>query len=647
MDNKLKDGEKIQASPLPKQEIGIDTDSTLADSIVSAYESSSLSAADIERFSTISQSRETVYQLIDTMGRDSDISAVLETYAEDTTETNESGDIVWVESKDGNAASYCNYLLNLMNINKNIYAWAISLIKYGDVYVRLYRESDFIDDKPKESAKKVLQENIIKKDLREDVNIIIHNKNDNYVSYVEMVDNPAEMFELTRFGKTVGYVKAPTRVFRSTSPLDTSAYLNQFYNYNFNEGDVEVYPADDFVHAKLEDTTPRAVETVSFDFNDGKNTKTKYKVVRGQSILANAFKIWRLLSLLENSVVLSRVTKSSIIRVLQLEIGDMDKQSAQRKLVEIKQNIEQKTALHENESMGEYNNPGPVENTIYLTTHGGVGALTAQTLGGDVDPKQLTDLSYFQDKLYGAFRVPKQYFGHTEDGAGFNGGASLSIISSRYGKSIKRVQNALCQMITDLLNLKLIDKGYTNYVNNFVVRMKAPVTQEEIDARAAQSENIRNVQDILNTLSDVTTPATRIELSKALLTPYVNSDVISILEKEYNRLKKEEENNPEEESNEEESHTTRTRTTRANSSPREDNEESSNEPNELPTPEELGTGLEEPNEENEPPSEEETTSPIPRLNNETEEEGNYGESLEDGYLPTPEELGFDATKPLD
>ena len=32
-----------------------------------------------------------------------------------------------------------------MNADKNIYGWVYSLLKYGDVYLRLYRESDYQD----------------------------------------------------------------------------------------------------------------------------------------------------------------------------------------------------------------------------------------------------------------------------------------------------------------------------------------------------------------------------------------------------------------------------------------------------------------------------------------------------------------------
>jgi hypothetical protein len=212
------------------------------------------------------------------------------------------------------------------------------------------------------------------------------------------------------------------------------------------------------------------------------NDTLKYTVRRGQSLLYDAFKVWRELTLLENSVLLNRLTKSSIIRLIQVQIGDMPKENIGPHLQGVKSLIEQKSALAVGQSLSEYTNPGPIENNIYVPIRSdGQGTITTSQIGGDVDVKSLADLSYYQDKLFGALKVPKQFFGIVDDAAGFSGGTSLSIISSRYAKTIKRIQSTLCQTITDAVNLLLLDKGLTQYVNEFSIKMQSPSTQEDID----------------------------------------------------------------------------------------------------------------------------------------------------------------------
>jgi hypothetical protein len=52
------------------------------------------------------------------------------------------------------------------------------------------------------------------------------------------------------------------------------------------------------------------------------------------------FKTWRELSLLENSLLLNRITKSSIVRIISVEVGDMPKEQVGPHLMGIKGLIE-------------------------------------------------------------------------------------------------------------------------------------------------------------------------------------------------------------------------------------------------------------------------------------------------------------------
>lgn len=520
----------IKTKPVvkPEPQIGIELDNNIVDNF--AYgEASQVDLTAINKFTEVARNRNMVYNTIDTMCDDPTLAAVLETYAEDTTETNDVGDIVWVESANTEVLRYVTYLLDTMRINKNIYKWVYSLCKYGDLYIRLFRNSEIED--PIFNAKD-------RKTLNEDVKINVYSPNDNYAHYVEMIQNPAQMFELTRFGKTQGYIQAKAPV---ESNIRNDGFSNSTYVFNFQKRDVEIYEPTEFVHASLEDNISRQEEQVKifYDDNDGDKSIT-YNVKKGQSLFYNIFKIWRELSLLESSILLNRYTKSSITRVVQVEVGDMDKTSTRIQLQKLKNLMEQKTSIKTGESMGEYTNPGPIDNTIYVPTHEGKGAITTSQVGGDVDVKSLADLAYFRNKLFGALRVPKQYFGETEDSAGFNGGESLAIISSRYAKMIKRIQNVVCQAITDIVNLMLIDKDMPSYINKFTIKMLPPTTKEELERRENTASKVQIAQDIMNLVESIETPESRLGILKTLLSTVVtDNDIIDYIDKEITKLEEE------------------------------------------------------------------------------------------------------------
>lgn len=188
-----------------------------------------------------------------------------------------------------------------LNIDKHIYQWAYCLVAYGDVYVRLYRQSDVAEDllfKNNKRNKALNESKEQTEPLNESVKLRVYSDIDHYIPYVKMVDNPCEIFDLQKFGKSYGYVKAPVRVVQQSSD-ETYNYLT---HYKMKQQDVEIFDAMSFAHACLENTNQRQPETVDIyldnaaDINsEDYETKTdsmtsSYSVKRGQSLLYNAFR---------------------------------------------------------------------------------------------------------------------------------------------------------------------------------------------------------------------------------------------------------------------------------------------------------------------------------------------------------------------
>lgn len=520
---------KAIAKPLPDRINDIDTKGTLYDNIIYASDNGTLDLNNLNAFTTISQSRDEVYNMIDIMCEDPIISIALDIYTADCCEPNDKGQIVWVESDDEHVLGMVQYLLDQINVDKHSYSWVHSLIKYGDLYLKLYRQSEY-------SMGNIFD----KKQLNEDVILKAFKDEDHYVEYLEMHRNPAEVFELQKFGKTAGYIRAHILSKNITEDTVNPIYKNLFNNYSFKRSDVDLYPATEFVHACLEDNSNRIGEEVSIS-NDEDNTSYTYDVKRGQSILYNTFRIWRELSLLENSVLLNRITKSSIVRTVQVEVGDMEKNDVRTLLQRIKSMVEQKSAISVGKTYEDYTNPGPIENIIYIPTHDGTGALSMGEIGGQVDSDDLTDLNYFKNKVFASLGIPGAYLGEGDsDGSLFNNGNSLSLKSSRYAKTVKRIQNAYCQALTDAINLILLDKGLTNYINQFTIRMQAPTTQEEKDRKENLAQTISNIRDIMDLLADIDDKVTKLEVLKSLLAGAVNdTEVLTAIQAEIDRIEAE------------------------------------------------------------------------------------------------------------
>lgn len=74
--------------------LDIDTNKVLIDNIIEAGLSSKLDISALDRFTAISNARDQVYQLIDTMCNDAAVSAIVRTYTDDVCETADNGHVV-------------------------------------------------------------------------------------------------------------------------------------------------------------------------------------------------------------------------------------------------------------------------------------------------------------------------------------------------------------------------------------------------------------------------------------------------------------------------------------------------------------------------------------------------------------------------
>ena len=575
-------GNRTRPVPKPSLEIGIDTENRLINDI-NAVDATRIDTASINGMTQVSQRRDELYTMIDSMCEDTTLAAALEIYVEDVTEKNDSGRIVWAESDDDKIGKYITFLLDSFNVDKNIYKWVYCLCKYGDVYLRLFREEDVVDPIFEKSRKKLVEEA-----TNEAIRARVPGKNEHFVFYTEMVPNPAQMFELMRFGKTSGYIEAPEiYTGKALASADSTMYYPNIYlRYQFNEKDIKIYPATEFVHASLEDDITRAPEQVSIILADpedydqdryidpetgesrknystnakisaegfGASGSYSYSVRRGQSVLYDVFKTWRQLTLLENSILLNRLSKSSVTRVIGIQVGDMPKEMVQPTIQRVKQLIEQKSSINAAVSMQEYTNPGAYENSIYVPIYGDKGNITTTLIGGDTDTNVngLDDVDYFKTKLYSGLKIPKQYLGDTDDAAGFNGGTSLAIVSSRYAKTVVRIQQVMIQLLTDLINIILIDRGFTNYINKFDLKMTPPTTQEQLDRQEQRSSQIGIIRDIMDLCADIEDPIKKLKILKSLLsTVAIDSDLIGIIQEEIDRLESEANPEPEPEDDDE------------------------------------------------------------------------------------------------
>lgn len=373
------------------------------------------SLSQLNDFRTIAEDRETQYTAYDEMSNDSVIAAALEIYADDATAYDEQGRIIWAESDNEEIARAANRLLDILEIPERAWKHIYQACKYGDYYLKIYRTNELEDD---EVFKESQSGNRIVNDVAQDKLVYP------YEEYVEDVPDPATVFDLKKRGKTAGFIEVHKDVAENQS-MYTQMSLSRTYALK----DVSVYRPDRMIHIMVSENLSRDLETITLDLGDDKSCT--YEVSRGKSVLFDVYPIQREIQLLEDSLLLNRLTRSSLIRLLEIEVGDMPKKEVNNYLRRMKNLIEQHISLDKNTGdYKSYNSPGPIDNVIYIPVKNGKGHIDINNLGGDVNVRDIADIDYFNNKRAGALKIPRAYLGEDMEGC-LRGSTELLLLNGQ------------------------------------------------------------------------------------------------------------------------------------------------------------------------------------------------------------------------
>ena len=103
------------------------------------------------------------------------------------------------------------------------------------------------------------------------------------------------------------------------------------------------------------------------------------------------------------------------------------------------------------------------------------------------------------------------------------------------------MQNTIIQAITDAINLMLIDKGLSNYINKFQLHMLAPTTQEDIDRRDNMASRIGIIGDIMNNLTEMESTSAKLRVLKILLSDVItNPDILDTIQEQIDTMEEQE-----------------------------------------------------------------------------------------------------------
>jgi hypothetical protein len=178
------------------------------------------------------------------------------------------------------------------------------------------------------------------------------------------------------------------------------------------------------------------------------------------SYLHKAIKALNQLRMIEDSLVIYRLSRAPERRIFYIDVGNLPKVKAEQYLKEVMSRYRNKLVYDANtgEVRDDRKYMSMLEDFWLPRREGGRGT-EITTLPGGQNLGELSDIEYFQKKLYRSLNVPESRI--AGGGDGFNLGRSSEILRDelKFSKFVGRLRKRFGQMFNDLVRTQLILKN--------------------------------------------------------------------------------------------------------------------------------------------------------------------------------------------
>jgi len=250
------------------------------------------------------------------------------------------------------------------------------------------------------------------------------------------------------------------------------------------------------------------------------------------SYLHKAIKPVNQLRMIEDAAVIYRIARAPERRIFKIDVGNLPKVKAEQYLRDVMARYRNKLVYDAStgEIRDDRNYMSMLEDFWLPSREGGRGT-DITTLPGGANLGEITDIEYFQKKLYRSLNVPVS---RLEASTGFNLGRSTEITRDelKFTKFVQRLRKKFTELFSDLLRTQLVLKGIIAEEDWHTIRdyVKYDFLQDGHFAELKQAEMMRERIQLANEVRDF--------IGKFYSVQYVRKNILRQSDKEIEDIDK-------------------------------------------------------------------------------------------------------------
>lgn len=203
----------------------------------------------------------------------------------------------------------------------------------------------------------------------------------------------------------------------------------------------------------------------------------KEKLPYGCSLLDAGVGTYRKLSLLEDVMLVYRISRAPERRVFYIDVGNLNKLEARQFLERIKNQYRAASFIDEQGNINKKAHVLSVTSDIFVPIREGSQGTKIEALAGGQGLESIDDMKYFRDKILRTMNIPAAYMGDEAD----RSRGSLSQLDIKFSRFIERIQSQIIKGLNKIAALELFFQGAKKTdLNDFELELTPPSNIKEI-----------------------------------------------------------------------------------------------------------------------------------------------------------------------
>jgi hypothetical protein len=359
--------------------------------------------------------RTMVYSDYDNMDYDAIVASALDIISDESTLKNDMGEVLQIRSSNEDVQQILyNLFYDVLNIEFNLWSWIRQMCKYGDFFLKL--------------------------EIAETYGVY------NVIPYTAFHIERQENYD-PEHPNAVRFKYSPEGIFAGGSGYYGTPNMGTFDNQ----------PGIHFENYEMAHF--RLLTDVNY-------------LPYGRSYLEPARRIFKQYVLMEDAMLIHRISRSPDRRIFYINVGSIPPNEVENFMQKTISTMK-RTPLMDNQT-GEYNLKYNMQNMLedfYIPMRGNDTSTKIETAPG-LNYTGIDDVEYLRDKLFAALKVPKAFMGYEKD---LTGKATLAAEDIRFARTIDRIQRITLSELYKIALVHLYSQGYTGEeLTNFELDLTTP-----------------------------------------------------------------------------------------------------------------------------------------------------------------------------